>query len=1023
MREPSVSGIRGLGIRGCLFALLVLALFGADTAQAQAFVNVPTIRLTGNFNFTTTGGSLRAAPNVTNACTINTTSTQALNGIPAGRTVEKAYLYWGASGTTADTSVTLNGNAVNASRTFARTFNNGTAYQYFGGFADVTTLVTGNGSFVFGGLTVSNGTPWCGSQAVVGGWALVVVYKGATERLRAINIFDGLDYFYGSSVTLNPGGFRIPASNIDGRVAVFTLEGDPQNSGTNNGFSEALRFNGALLDDGLVPANSDPAIQQFDGTVSTVGSLASYGIDVDQYDVSATLSPGQTSATTVYSAGDDLVLLMAQIISATSDPAVDLSVTKTHTGNFVSGGTGQYTITVSNAAGVEREDNIVTVTDTLPAGLTFNSATGTGWVCAAVGQVVTCTHAPALNAGASFPPITLTVNVLESAAASVGNTVTVSTPSYDPNNLNNTVTDTTITIDPAVSTSTKTVVDLNGGEVSPGDTLRYTVTLNETAGGQAINVSVVDAIPDNTTFASFVSVPAGATTSYLPPPAGTGNNGQITVSGITVPASGSVAVVFDVTVVAGTAPGETIDNTAVINNPNGPENSPTAPQLVVNPSLIPVAGVKFLYLRRDASANRSMSRVRPTAADTTESVAAAGSDTWVIAPALQKQLVVPVGNIPVRLWLSRNGGTGARNITVTLSSSAGGLNVSQLLSINPNNSTTTPALVSFTLNNTVARTVPAGATLTLTVANAGSNAFVIWPNGNGGSTTGVPNNSRVELNTTTVINVDSVLTWDAAYNGGALQNVFYPGATVFVRGTISDPFGSFDISSARITMTDAANVVQVNDQVMTAQGAAAGCGLTTSSTCVFQYQYTLPASPSLGAWSIRVTGNEGVEGTVTDFNLGSFTVVIPQPSLTIVKSSTVLSDPTGGANPKRIPLAVVRYDISVTNSGPGTVDSNTLVITDPVPTGTTMYVATAPPGPVVFTNGAGTSASGLTFVYASNVTYSSVGESGPWTYVPVPDANGYDANVKAVRVAPGGIMSAAGTGNPTFTVQFRVRIN
>ena len=49
-------------------------------------------------------------------------------------------------------------------------------------------------------------------------------------------------------------------------------------------------------------------------------------------------------------------------------------MTTTHSGNFVAGSTGQYTITVSNAAGMEREDNTVTVTDTLPTGLTFNSA-------------------------------------------------------------------------------------------------------------------------------------------------------------------------------------------------------------------------------------------------------------------------------------------------------------------------------------------------------------------------------------------------------------------------------------------------------------------------------------------------------------------------------------------------------------------------------------------------------------------------------------------------------------------------
>jgi len=1023
MKEPSGHGIRSFTSRGCLFALLVLALFGARDASAQAISRFT--RDTGKINFVTTGGSLRNSPNTGSPCTLDSTSTQNLSGIPAGRTIRNAYLYWGGSGSL-DSTVSLNGTTVTASRTFARTFNNGTAYPFFGGFAEVTGIVNaagGNASYTFGNLTVNTGAPHCAPQAVVGGWSLIVVYEGPTERLRAINIYDGLDYFYGSQVTQTPDGFRVPATNIDGRIAVFTLEGDPQNSTALNGVSEALRFNGTLLDDGLVPFGSDPVIQQFDGTISTQGSVTSYGIDVDQYDVSALLSPGQTSATTVYSAGADLVLLMAQVVSATSDPAVDLGVTKTHVGNFVSGATGQYTITVSNGIGDEREENVVTVTDTLPAGLTFNAATGTGWVCTNAAQVVTCTHAPTLDPGASFPPITLTVNVLEAAAASVTNSVTVGSASYDPDTTNNTATDVTTTIDPNVSTSTKTVVDLNGGEASPGDTLRYTVTLNETAGGQAINVSVTDAIPANTAFGGFVSIPPGATTSYLAPPAGTNNNGQITVSGIAVPASGSAVVEFDVTVNAGTAPGQTIDNTAIIDNPNGPENNPAAPQVVVNPSLIPASGIKFLYARRDASGVRSLSRTRPSGADTNEAVATGTSATWVIAPALQKALVVPTGNIPVRLWLSRSFGATARNVTVTLSSSAGGLSVAQTLSVNPNNSTTVPGLVSFTLNNATLRTVPVGATLTLTVANAsGANTMTVWPNGDGGSTAGVPNNSRVELNTTTVINVDSVQTFNAAFNGGALQTTFYPGSNVFVRATVSDPFGSFDISSARITIIDPSNVTQVNNLAMTAQGAPATCNSITAATCVFQYQYTVPATPALGGWTIRVTANEGVEGTVTDLGVGNFTVAIPQPAITVLKSSTVLTDPFNNAtNPKRIPLAVVRYDITVTNSGPGTVDANTLVLTDPIPANSSMFVSTASGNPVAFVNGA--TASGLAYNYAANVSYSNVGDTGPWTYTPVPDVDGYDAAVRAVRIAPAGTMSAAGAGNPAFTIQFRVRIN
>ncbi len=144
------------------------------------------------------------------------------------------------------------------------------------------------------------------------------------------------------------------------------------------------------------------------------------------------------------------------------------------------------------------------------------------------------------------------------------------------------------------------------------------------------------------------------------------------------------------------------------------------------------------------------------------------------------------------------------------------------------------------------------------------------------------------------------------------------------------------------------------------------------------------------------------------------------PSLTVLKTSTVLSDPSGSATPKRIPQAVVRYDIIVTNSGPGMVDANTLVITDPVPANSVLYVGTVR-HPVAFIDGS--PVSGLTYNYATNVTYSSAGASGPFDYTPVPDANGFDAAVRAVRVAPGGVMSGASGSNPSFTLQLRVRIN
>ncbi len=126
-------------------------------------------------------------------------------------------------------------------------------------------------------------------------------------------------------------------------------------------------------------------------------------------------------------------------------------------------------------------------------------------------------------------------------------------------------------IDPNLSTSTKTVLDLNGGEAAPGDTLRYTITLAESAGGQAVNVAVTDHIPANSTFNGFVSIPAGATSAFSPPPAGDNDNGLITVSGITVPASSTRHRGVRRHRGRNVAAGALIANTATVTNPNGPD--------------------------------------------------------------------------------------------------------------------------------------------------------------------------------------------------------------------------------------------------------------------------------------------------------------------------------------------------------------------------------------------------------------------------------------------------------------------
>ncbi|MFW5691415.1 MAG: hypothetical protein ACOCXZ_02830, partial [Chloroflexota bacterium] len=104
----------------------------------------------------------------------------------------------------------------------------------------------------------------------------------------------------------------------------------------------------------------------------------------------------------------------------------DLAITKSHTDQFVVGLQRDFTLTVRNV-GSGPTTGAITMTDTLPGGMTFVSGTGSGWTCGAAGQVVTCTNAGPLAPGAQTS-ITLTVDVGVGALGAQVNTASVSTP-------------------------------------------------------------------------------------------------------------------------------------------------------------------------------------------------------------------------------------------------------------------------------------------------------------------------------------------------------------------------------------------------------------------------------------------------------------------------------------------------------------------------------------------------------------------------------------------------------------------
>lgn len=106
-------------------------------------------------------------------------------------------------------------------------------------------------------------------------------------------------------------------------------------------------------------------------------------------------------------------------------PPPDLTLTKTHTGNFHQGQTGaSYVLTVGNDGPGDTLGTTVTLSDTLPDGLTATALSGTGWTCDLAS--VSCSRDDVLAVDGKYPPVTLTVDVAGDAATSLTNRASVS---------------------------------------------------------------------------------------------------------------------------------------------------------------------------------------------------------------------------------------------------------------------------------------------------------------------------------------------------------------------------------------------------------------------------------------------------------------------------------------------------------------------------------------------------------------------------------------------------------------------
>ena len=152
-------------------------------------------------------------------------------------------------------------------------------------------------------------------------------------------------------------------------------------------------------------------------------SLGAFGVAYT-YDGSGRVIKGDYGSAGVivyaYDSAGDLISRQVQ----SSSPGTILGVSSTHIGSFLQGqNSGAYTILIQNN-GTAATSGGVSVIDTLPAGMTASAIGGSGWACGLA--MLTCSRSDALAAGASYPPISVTISVASNAASPVTNQVSAS---------------------------------------------------------------------------------------------------------------------------------------------------------------------------------------------------------------------------------------------------------------------------------------------------------------------------------------------------------------------------------------------------------------------------------------------------------------------------------------------------------------------------------------------------------------------------------------------------------------------
>lgn len=583
-------------------------------------------------------------------------------------------------------------------------------------------------------------------------------------------------------------------------------------------------------------------------------------------------------------------------------------------GTIVSGGTSTLTVTLANASGVAMTG--ATFIDTFPTSpgnmtvatplTTSNSCGGTlndnSNGALAAGDAGIRLNSGTIPAGSSC---IITINVTVATTGNYTNTIAAGALTTTNGGSNAAATSASLFV-PVPLTVTKSFAPTP--VATNGDSL-LTITLSNSNAIALTGAAFTDTYPVN-----LVNGPVpGAFSTCGGSVTATAGGGSVALSGGTIPASSSCTVTVYVRSATTGSYTNTIASGGVTTTNGGSNTVAGSATLTVqlmppviaksfSPVSLGVNGISRLTLTITNPNNTALSRVRV-------------SDTYpagLVNAATTNITNTCGGNITTDIA----GGVAGGN-TFGLTGNNNNMTADQVCTVGIDVTSATAGTYTNTTGN-VTTTSGGGGGLSGNTASAVvtfvrptiTKAFSPASIGSGGTST----------LTITLANSSAV-----AFTAATFTDVFPVGVTVAATPAVTNTCGGTLNNSGNTALVAAADVgIRLNGGTIPAAGS---CVITVDVTAATgSYTNTL----AIGALSTSGGTNAVAASAVLTVN----------PALTVVKSSSVISDPLVGvrnpgvAEPKRIPGAVIEYTITVSNSA-GTVDAVEVIVSDPMPANTT----------------------------------------------------------------------------------------